>query len=134
MGMADFFHPNVKWYGPGGIGACFSLTEFETLHQRPWLEAFPDRKVQNLDALIAEGALLGAAGVAGVCATHSGVYLTTPASGKPITVSGLDFWLRQDGKFTENWVFVDMVDLFAQMGEDLFARLHQQIATRSARP
>ena len=134
MGMADFFHPNVKWYGPGGIGACFSLAEFETLHQTPWLEAFPDRKVQTLGALIAEGALLGAAGVAGVCATHSGAYLTTPASGKPIAVSGLDFWLRQDDKFTENWVFVDMVDLFAQMGEDLFARLHQQIAIRSTRP
>ena len=25
MGVADFFHDNVNWYGPGGIGACLSL-------------------------------------------------------------------------------------------------------------
>lgn len=129
MGMAGFFHPNIKWYGPGGIGACFSLAEFETLHQQPWLAAFPDRKVQDLDALIAEGSLLGAAGVAGVRATHSGAYLTAPASGKPVQISGLDFWLRHKDKFTENWIFVDMIDLFAQMGQDLFTRLHSRTQT-----
>ena len=45
MGMADFFHPNLKWYGPGGIGTCLSFKGFEDLHQRPWLHAFPDRRV-----------------------------------------------------------------------------------------
>ena len=25
MGIADYFHPEVQWYGPGGIGACLSL-------------------------------------------------------------------------------------------------------------
>ena len=44
MGMADFFHPRVHWYGPGGIGACYSLSEFEDHHQRPWLVAYPDRR------------------------------------------------------------------------------------------
>ena len=126
MGMAGFFHKNVKWYGPGGIGACLSLDEFERLHQRPWLVAFPDRKVQDLDALIAEGPLLGAAGIAGVKATHSGPYLDTKATGKPISVSGLDFWIRDGDKFTENWVFVDMIDLFSQIGQDLFARMREQ--------
>ena len=28
MGMADFFHPDVRWYGPGGIGACLSHQDF----------------------------------------------------------------------------------------------------------
>lgn len=126
MGMAEFFHKNLKWYGPGGIGACLSLDEFERLHQRPWLVAFPDRKVQDLDALIAEGPLLGAAGIAGVKATHSGPYLDAKATGTSISVSGLDFWLRDGDKLTENWVFVDMVDLFSQIGQDLFARMRMQ--------
>lgn len=126
MGMAGFFHKNLKWYGPGGIGACLSLDEFETRHQRPWLVAFPDRKVQDLDCLIAEGPLLGAAGIAGVKATHSGPYINAAATGKPISVSGLDFWLRDGNRLTENWVFVDMIDLFTQMGQDLFARMRVQ--------
>lgn len=55
MGIADYFGPDVRWYGPGGVGACVGLKEFEDFHQKPWLKAFPDRQVQDLTALIAEG-------------------------------------------------------------------------------
>ena len=123
MGMAKFFDKNVKWYGPGGIGACLSLKEFEGFHQQPWLDAFPDRKVMGLASLFAEDRMLAASGVAGVEATHTGAYLGEPATGKRIEFSGLDFWLRTGDKFTENWVFVDMVHLFGQMGIDLFDRM-----------
>ncbi|MEM6759704.1 MAG: ester cyclase [Pseudomonadota bacterium] len=125
MGMARFFHPNIKWYGPGGIGACLSLAEFEELHQHPWLVAFPDRKVMHLESLFAEDRLLAASGPRGVVATHTGPYLGHAASGARIEVSGLDFWLRDGDRFTENWVFVDMIHLFQQMGVDLFARLKE---------
>lgn len=121
MGMARFFHPDVRWYGPGGIGACLSLRDFEVLHQRPWLEAFPDRKVKHLESLFAEGQMLAASGPMGVVATQMGPYLGHAPSGAHIEVSGLDFWLRTGDRFSENWVFVDMVDLFAQMGVDLLA-------------
>ncbi len=119
MKMADFFHPNVKWYGPGGIGACMSFKEFETLHQRPWLVAFPDRKVQDLDNLIAEGAFFAGSSMPGVHATHTGPYLGHRASGQPLAINGIDFWIIQNNQITENWVFVDMIDLFDQMGVDL---------------
>ncbi|KIC50927.1 ester cyclase [Tateyamaria sp. ANG-S1] len=123
MGMARFFHPNIKWYGPGGIGACLSLAEFETRHQQPWLTAFPDRKVMHLESLFAEDRMVAASGPKGVVGTHGGTYLGHAATGAPIEVSGLDFWLRTDGKFSENWVFVDMIHLFQQMGVDLFVRM-----------
>lgn len=128
MGMARYFHPNVKWYGPAGIGACLSLTEFEELHQRPWLKSFPDRKVQDLASLFADGRLLAASGTVAVKATHSGEpYLDSgPAKNQPIEFSGLDFWLRTGDVFTENWVFVDFVHLFNQMGIDLMDRVSQQ--------
>lgn len=126
MGMARFFHPNIKWYGPGGIGACLSLDAFETLHQQPWLTAFPDRKVMHLENLFAEDRMLAASGPRGVVGTHGGTYLGHAATGASIEVSGLDFWLRTDGLFTENWVFVDMINLFQQMGVDLFAKMQVQ--------
>jgi len=127
MAMADFFHPEVKWYGPGGIGACLNFNEFETLHQQPWLHAFPDRSVQNLDALFAEGKFSGAPGWAGVKATHTGEYLGCPATGKPLVINGLDYWKREGERYVENWVFVDMIHLFRQLGVDLFARLDQLV-------
>jgi predicted ester cyclase len=123
MGMADFFHPDVKWYGPGGIGACLSLREFEENHQKHWLHAYPDRAVQNLDALIAEGAYSGGPGWAGVLATHTGEYLDVPATGKAVEFNGLDFWKLENDMYVENWVFVDMIHLYRQFGIDLFERL-----------
>ncbi|MCP4425743.1 MAG: ester cyclase [Chloroflexi bacterium] len=128
MGMADFFHSGVQWYGPGGIGACLSLKEFEDFHQKPWLIAYPDRQVQDLDALIAEGNYSGAPGWAGVKATHTGPYLDAPATNKPVVFNGLDWWKREGEMYVENWVFVDMIHLFRQFGIDLFDRLAQQIA------
>jgi len=123
MGMADFFHPNVQWYGPGGIGACLSLQEFEDYHQKWWLRAYPDRQVQDLDALIAEGPYSGGPGWAGVKATHTGDYLDCPATGKQVVFNGLDFWKLENDRYVENWVFVDMVHLYRQFGIDLFERL-----------
>lgn len=123
MGMADYFHPNLKWYGPGGIGGCLSFNEFEDFHQRPWLIAFPDRKVKDLDNLIAEDRLVGASSFPGVLATHKGPYQNTQSTGHKISFNGIDFWLKTDDQFTENWVFVDMIDVFNQFGVDLFARM-----------
>jgi predicted ester cyclase len=131
MAMADFFHPEVKWYGPGGIGACLNFNEFETLHQQPWLHAFPDRSVQNLDALFAEGKFSGAPGWSGVKATHQGKYLGCAATGKALIVNGLDYWKREGEMYVENWVFVDMIHLFRQLGVDLFARLDKKISSFS---
>ena len=127
MGMADFFHPDVQWYGPSGIGACLSFIEFEDLHQRPWLAAYPDRRVQDLGALFAEGAYSGAQGWAGVKATHTGPYLDCPATGNQIEFNGLDWWRREGEMYVENWVFVDMVHLFRQLGVDLFERLAEHM-------
>ena len=128
MGMADFFHPDVQWYGPGGIGACLSFSEFETLHQAPWLHAFPDRSVQDLDGLIAEGAYSAGPGWDGVLATHKGEYLGYQATGNRLGFNGLDWWKRTGEKYVENWVFVDMVHLFRQLGVDLFDKLEEQLA------
>lgn len=128
MGIADYFHPDIHWYGPGGIGACLSLQEFEDHHQRHWLRAYPDRQVQDLDALIAEGAYSGGPGWAGVKATHMGDYLDAKATKSAVEFNGLDFWKLENDKYIENWVFVDMVHLFRQFGIDLFERLAKQQA------
>ncbi|MDC3219958.1 ester cyclase [Saprospiraceae bacterium] len=129
MGMADYFHPDVKWYGPGGIGACLSFKEFEKFHQQPWLVAYPDRQAQNLDALIAEGDYSGGPGWAGVKATHTGQYLDCPATGNKINFYGLDWWKKEGEQYIENWVFVDMIHLFRQFGIDLLEKMHEQVSS-----
>ena len=93
------------------------------MHQKHWLHAFPDRSVQPLDCLFAEGDYTAAAGWHGVIATHLGEYLGCPPTGQTLGVNGLDFWRRSGDQFIENWVFVDMLHLFRQLGVDLLKRI-----------
>ena len=37
----------------------------------------------------------------------------------------MDFWEREGDMLTTNWVHIDMVNIFLQMGIDIFARYHQ---------
>lgn len=123
MGVADFFHPEVNWYGPGGIGACMSLKKFENFHQKPWLNAFPNRQTEDLDSLFAEGLYTAASGWANTRALHTGEYKGVAATGNALEFNGMDWWKSDGEKYIENWVFVDMIFLFRQFGVDLFERL-----------
>jgi len=40
-------------------------------------------------------------------------------TGKTINLKYMDFWKVKDGKIVENWVLLDVVDFFRQIGIDL---------------
>lgn len=46
-------------------------------------------------------------------------------SGREVLLRSLDFWRMENGKIRENWVLVDLLDLYAQVGIDVFARLRE---------
>jgi predicted ester cyclase len=131
MNMAKYWHPGMLWYGPCGIGATQGIKEFEDYHQGPFLHAFPDRRASKFIALIAEGQFVAWAGWPGLQATHRGTYLGHPATGKQIEMRGVDWWKRDGDLLVENWVFIDMIHLFLQLGVDFLDRLQDQIQKRS---
>ena len=47
MEQGKYWHQDMKWFGPSGIGGCFTLEEFEDFHQRPWLHGFGDRGLSH---------------------------------------------------------------------------------------
>ncbi len=56
--------------------------------------------------------------------THDG-WLGIAAAGQRISMRSLDFWRLEQGKIRENWVLVDLLDMYAQLGVDVFARLRE---------
>jgi hypothetical protein len=56
--------------------------------------------------------------------THTGEYLGAPTTVYKIGMRLMDWWRREGELLVENWVFIDMVDLFLQMGVDIFAQLN----------
>lgn len=53
-----------------------------------------------------------------------------PPSGKIMTLRDFDWYRREGNYLVQNWVSIDLVDLFLQMGVDLFAQLQIQIEER----
>ena len=123
MGMERFWHPNMMWYGPCGIGTTRGIAGFQRHHQRPFLHAFPDRKGAGHRARFAEGPFVASTGWPSVSATHAGDYLGAKATQRQIAMRVADWW-RCDGRWlTENWVLIDLPHLLLQMDVDLFAAL-----------
>ena len=120
MEQHKYWHPKkMMWYGPSGIGTTSGLQGFEDHHQRPFLQAFPNRKGGNHIAHFGDGNYASTTGWPSISATHEGSYLGMPASGKQITMRVMDWWRREDDSLIENWVLIDLIDLFMQLGVDL---------------
>ncbi len=56
-------------------------------------------------------------------ATHTGEYLGLAPTGISITVRDFDWWRREGDLLVENWIRIDLIDIFQQLGVDLFARM-----------
>jgi predicted ester cyclase len=121
MGMQRFWHPSMMWYGPGGIGTSRTLKGFQDVHQRKFLNAFPDRKGGDHKSRIADGAYVASTGWPSVRATHLGPWLGVPATGRAISMRVMDFWRREGNLLRENWVFIDQLDLLRQMDVDVLS-------------
>jgi hypothetical protein len=46
-------------------------------------------------------------------------------SGKRINMCSLDFWRIENGLIRENWVLVDLLDMYHQIGVDVLARMRE---------
>ena len=127
MHLADYWHPACSWYGPSGIGTCRGIQGFRNWHQIPFLNAMPDR-VGSLGAgnLFAEGNYVGFTAWPGMNMTISGDgFLGIAPSNQKITMRSLDFWRCENGMIRENWVLVDILDVYDQIGVDVFSRLRE---------
>ncbi|MEO0674929.1 MAG: ester cyclase [Pseudomonadota bacterium] len=125
MHQTDFWTPDMLWYGPSGIGATRGLGGFERYHQQPFLNFVPDRVGGDHVTRFADGPYAASAGWPSIRATTSGEpWIDMPVpSGLPVTMRVVDFWRRSGNRFAENWVFVDIPDLFLQCGIDIFEAL-----------
>lgn len=121
-GSRGYWHDDMLWYGPAGIGSNFRWDGFVKDHREPFLRAFPDRKGGNHYCRIGDGNYAAVSGWPSMSMTFQGDYLGVKADGRPLTLRVMDFYRCADWQIRENWVLLDYMDLFAQMGVDLIAR------------
>ncbi len=54
-----------------------------------------------------------------------GGWLGIAPTGRKITLRSLDFWRLEAGRIRENWVLVDLLDMWSQIGVDVLGRMRQ---------
>ena len=124
MRMTGFWTEDFWWYGPAPIGNFRGHSDYERGHQLPFLTAFPDRVGGNHRARIGEGHYVASTGWPSIAATHiGGGWLGLAPTNRQITMRVMDFWRRVGDFLAENWVMIDIPDLLAQMGIDVFERM-----------
>ncbi|MDJ0780346.1 MAG: ester cyclase [Desulfosarcinaceae bacterium] len=136
MNLPAYWHPKMTWYGPAGIGTNRRISGFRNWHQIPFLKAMPNRGM-NPDAphyFFAEGLFVAITAWPGMrCTISADGWLGIAPGDQAITMRSLDFWRCENGLIRENWVLVDLLHVYDQIGIDLFSRMREFTVDRQAR-
>ena len=142
MPQKQFWHPKMMWYGPSGIGTTRGLEGFVDYHQLPFRTAFPRKPNQPQPpglgqhggshyVRIGDGSYSATGGWPSRHMMHlGGGWLGLGATGRPVTMRVMDFYLADQGLVRENWVPIDIIEVLLQMGVDVLARVRTQFGPR----
>lgn len=145
MQLDKYWHPRCNWYGPAGIGTARGISGFRHWHQIPFLRGMPNRQsdstgnslaTERLADLMSHWVAVGPY----VCETgwpnmrmklSDDGWMGIAPSNKEITLRSVDFWRLEDGLIRENWVQIDVLNLYDQIGVDVLARMREFNKVRS---
>lgn len=127
MRLEKYWHPKSNWYGPSAIGTGRGIQGFRNAHQEAFLNGMPNRNGDPDNGhLFAENNYVGFTGWPGMSMTISDDgWLGIAPNNKEITMRSLDFWRNENGMIRENWVLIDLLHVYQQLGVDVFARMKQ---------
>ncbi|TBR41408.1 polyketide cyclase [Marinomonas agarivorans] len=133
MALEQYWHPHCSWYGPSGIGTARGIRGFRNWHQIPFLKAMPNRIGDTEKGyLFAQNDYVAFTAWPGMQMTIShGGWLGIAPSNQKITMRSLDFWRVEKGKIRENWVLIDLLDVYHQIGVDVFGRMKELTKART---
>ncbi len=139
MQLDRYWHPKMTWYGPAGIGANRRMSGFRNWHQIPFLKSLPDRMPDRdgggFACEFADGDYVAFCGWPAMRATVTGDgWMGVAPAGQKITMASLDLWRCENGLLRENWVMIDLLDVWRQLGVDVLERMRELTIARQPSP
>jgi hypothetical protein len=122
--LSRVWHDDMIWWGPGGIGATYTIERYLRQHSTPFGAALTkDYRFNGHLCRLAEGHFGGFFGWANLTVTNAGGYLGMTAGPGPSEMRVVDMYRVQDGKLAENWIFIDILHYLAKQGLDVLGRM-----------
>ena len=121
--LSRVWHDDMIWWGPGGIGATYTIPRYLKQHSQPFQDGLhTGYKFNGHLCRMAEGHFGGFFGWANLTIFNSGGYLGMTRGPGPSEMRVVDLYREQDGKLAENWIFIDILNYLAVQGLDVLAR------------
>ena len=119
--LAKAWHDDMIWYGPGGIGASYTIPRYQEQHQFPFRQRLSNKVFNGHVTRFAEGNYAGWFGWPNLNNVNTGGFLGLPKSDIHDAMRVVDIYRRDGDKLAENWVFIDILYYMIQHGFDLLA-------------
>jgi len=124
--LARVWNDDMIWWGPGGIGATYTINRYIKQHSEPFGDALTvGYKFNGHLCRMAEGNFGGFFGWANLTLFNSGGYLGMTRGPGPTEMRVVDLYRIQDGKLSENWIFIDILHYLNVQGLDVLARMQR---------
>ncbi len=123
--LAKTWHDDMTWFGPGGIGATFTIDRYQTQHQGPFGAGLDDIVFNGHACNYSEGSYAGWFGWPNLTMTSSGGFMGLPAFDGRLHMRVVDMYRRDGDKLAENWIFIDMLYWMMQQDVDVLERTRQ---------
>ena len=122
------WHDDMIWWGPGGIGASYTIDGYTKGHTKPFQDGLEFIKFNGHILSSAEDDLGGWFGWPNLIMKSMGGYLgLTNASDIESEMRVVDLYRRDGGKIAENWIFIDHLHFLKLLGIDLLQRNRELI-------
>ena len=120
------WHDDMIWWGPGGIGASYTIDGYTKGHTKPFQDGLEFVKFNGHILSSAEDDLGGWFGWPNLIMKPKGGYLgLTNASDIESEMRVVDLYRRDGDKIAENWIFIDHLHFLKGLGIDLLDRYHK---------
>ena len=116
---------NMIWYGPGGIGASYTIPRYQEQHQLPFRNRLTDKKFNGHVCRFAEGNFACFFGWPNLTNRPLGGFLGMPGGQVKADMQVVDVYCREGDKLSENWVLIDLPYWLKQQGLDILERTQQ---------
>ncbi len=117
------WHNDMIWWGPGGIGASYTIDGYQKGHTKPFQDGLEFVRFNGHILSSSEDDLGGWFGWPNLIMKPKGEYLgLTNASDIESEMRVVDLYRRDGEKLAENWIFIDHLHFLKKLGVDLLER------------
>jgi len=129
-GWSPFWHKNMQWYGPGGLGSYLTVEDFEAF-QVPFEQTFKgwgrgredNIHTTKIDCKVAEDDYAILSGWPALTGIHIKPFLGVQPTQKRIYIRDCDWWRCEGDLIVENWCMIDTLHLLLQLEYDVLKEL-----------